>query len=103
MMAEFRVHRVNFFDFVPKAIHNLAFDEKSEKLALSRFVFNGQIDLGSLHPFNAICGPFVICREHELCLKRFISTVFATLSVTTAQQVRVWFAEHQNIFLSLQV
>ena len=36
--AEFRVHRVNFFHYMPNAIHNLAYDEEAEKLALSRYV-----------------------------------------------------------------
>ena len=35
-MGEFRVHRVRFFDYVPHAIQCMAYNEGTQKLALSR-------------------------------------------------------------------
>ena len=35
-MGEFKVHRVRFFDYMPSAIRALAFNARTEKLALVR-------------------------------------------------------------------
>lgn len=35
-MGEFKVHRVRFFDYMPSAIRAMAFNSRSERLALSR-------------------------------------------------------------------
>lgn len=35
-MGEFKVHRVRFFDYMPSAIRAMAFNSRTERLALSR-------------------------------------------------------------------
>lgn len=35
-MGEFKVHRVRFFDYMPSAIHALAFEPKRERIAAAR-------------------------------------------------------------------
>ncbi|XP_013420051.1 U3 small nucleolar RNA-associated protein 4 homolog [Lingula anatina] len=45
-MGEFLVHHVRLFDFVPKAIHCLASDEDTQRLALSRS--DGSVEIWSV-------------------------------------------------------
>lgn len=45
-MGEFKVHYIKFFEYLPKAIHCLAYDEVSDRLALSRS--DGSIEIWSL-------------------------------------------------------
>lgn len=35
-MGEFKVHRVRFFDYMPSAIRAMAFNRRSERLAVAR-------------------------------------------------------------------
>lgn len=35
-MGEFKVHRVRFFDYMPSAIRAMAFNNRTERLALAR-------------------------------------------------------------------
>lgn len=35
-MGEFKVHRVRFFDYMPSAIRTMAFNSRTERLALAR-------------------------------------------------------------------
>lgn len=35
-MGEFKVHRVRFFDYMPAAIRAMAFNRRTERLALAR-------------------------------------------------------------------
>lgn len=35
-MGEFKVHRVRFFDYMPSAIRAMAFNTRTERLALAR-------------------------------------------------------------------
>lgn len=35
-MGEFKVHRVRFFDYMPSAIRVMAFNSRTERLALAR-------------------------------------------------------------------
>ena len=37
-MGDFIVHRARFFDYQPKAIQSMSYDEILKKLAISRFV-----------------------------------------------------------------
>ncbi|KAJ8302513.1 hypothetical protein KUTeg_018909 [Tegillarca granosa] len=45
-MGEFRVHHIRFFDYLPKAIHCMCYEKKSQKLALSRS--DGSIEIWSV-------------------------------------------------------
>lgn len=35
-MGEFKVHRIRFFDYMPSAIRTMAFNSRTERLALAR-------------------------------------------------------------------
>lgn len=35
-MGEFKVHRVRFFDYMPSAIRTMAFNRRTERLAVAR-------------------------------------------------------------------
>ncbi|XP_041375893.1 U3 small nucleolar RNA-associated protein 4 homolog [Gigantopelta aegis] len=45
-MGEFRVHHVRFFEYVPKAIHSLAYEPTHKKFALSRS--DGSVEIWSI-------------------------------------------------------
>ncbi|XP_069113108.1 U3 small nucleolar RNA-associated protein 4 homolog [Argopecten irradians] len=45
MMGEFRVHHIRFFEYQPKAIHCIAYNKETEKLAVSRS--DGTLELWS--------------------------------------------------------
>lgn len=37
-MGDYIVHRARFFDFQPKAVQSMSYDDNFKKLAISRFV-----------------------------------------------------------------
>lgn len=45
-MAEFKVHRVRFFDYMPSAVNALAFEPQRERIAAARA--DGSVEIFSI-------------------------------------------------------